>query len=201
MARIVSADIVGCLKPPLRALYKARAASNKRVGKLKRFKRIALRCEKTLVNEFKWLVVLLCIRSHPRGIVFHSLGDKRKRHIYSLEEAWIVSWSIAVVLIDNDGFFGGFGLLVQHIVDCRARRRRGRLRRTTDGNANPQWGCPRDSVDLSHRHICFGRRRWLLPGRLRLRWRRHRRRNFGPLSGTPGRCPVVGRWNRAFEFQ
>ena len=44
-----------------RALYKARARIEQLVGKLKRFKRVALRCEKTARNFASFVAIALAI--------------------------------------------------------------------------------------------------------------------------------------------
>src|SRR5262249_30419182 len=58
-----------------------------------------------IVSEFKRITVLLCIRSHLCSVLLHRFADAGQRHVNGLEEAWIVSRPVAVVRIDNDGFF------------------------------------------------------------------------------------------------
>jgi transposase len=55
-----------------KALYKARARIEQAVGKLKRFKRIALRCEKTAKNFSSFVALALAfilIKIRPNGLV------------------------------------------------------------------------------------------------------------------------------------
>ncbi len=54
-----------------KALYKARARIEQAVGKLKRFKRIVLRCEKTAQNYGSFVALALgfiLIKSGPHGL-------------------------------------------------------------------------------------------------------------------------------------
>src|SRR5262245_33404486 len=58
-----------------------------------------------IVSEFERITVFLRVGSYSCSVFLHRLADARQRHLNGLEEAWIISRPIAVVRIDNDGFF------------------------------------------------------------------------------------------------
>src|SRR5262249_61315775 len=75
-----------------------------------------------IVSEFEWIIVLLCIRSHSRSVLFHRLAKAGMRHIDALEEARIQSRPAAIVRIDHNGLFRVFIFSFYCLLECPGRR-------------------------------------------------------------------------------
>src|SRR5262249_14278400 len=102
-----------------------------------------------IIGEFKWIAILTRIDPYPRRILLHRVAHTRERHIDAFEEPRVVSWPVAVVLIDQHRFFGDLSLRNKLRIYHHSNLRRNSFGGAADRNAYVKWDCPGDAVTFT----------------------------------------------------